>query len=100
MVLITLYLAIAVVLVPLIFVAASDLGHNHPEHRRNRLLYSFLAAVVWPVLVIGLVQLGTLAALRRVGGGRQIEATEPALAGVAMPEVTGSFRMQPWKPAH
>lgn len=100
MVLITLYFAVALVLVPLIFVAAAWLSHDHVRDRRHRWFYSLFAGLVWPLLVVALAQFMAIVAARQVVRGHQGGPAEPALLGVNLPDATGSFRVQPWTPAH
>ncbi|MCW1958614.1 MAG: hypothetical protein KIH64_008725 [Mycobacterium sp.] len=64
MVLAATYVAAAIVLAPLIFVAAEWVGHNHTSRPRHRLFYSILAAALWPLLLLGLAQFAVIVAIR------------------------------------
>lgn len=56
MVLSVIYIAAVIVLVPVIVVAAEP----------HRVLYSVLAAVLWPVLAVGVMQFGAVVLAQRV----------------------------------
>lgn len=69
------YAATAMLLAPTIFVAAEWIGHDNLPSRRRRLSYSVLAAVLWPVLALGLVQFAMILAVRRVVRARVMVGT-------------------------
>jgi hypothetical protein len=59
------YVGTAMLLAPTIFVAVQWVGHENVPRRRRRLSYSVLAALMWPVLVLGLVQFLLILAVRK-----------------------------------
>jgi len=63
-VLLVVYAAAAMLLAPLIFVTAEWIGHDHPPGVR-RIWYSVLAALLWPVLAVGVVQFAVIGSARR-----------------------------------
>lgn len=66
MVLVATYIAAALLVAPSIFVAAEWVGHDHSPRPPHRLAYCILAAALWPLLVVGLVQFAVIAAVRQV----------------------------------
>jgi hypothetical protein len=58
--------AAAMVLAPLIFVTAEWIGHDDHPPRVRRIWYSVLAALLWPVLAVGLAQLAVIGSARHV----------------------------------
>ena len=63
-VLLVVYAAAAMLLAPLIFVTAEWIGHDdHPPGVR-RIWYSVLAALLWPVLAVGLAQFAVIGSAR------------------------------------
>lgn len=71
----TAYLATAVILTPLIFVVTERIGSRPlPPHR---LLYSLVAAGLWPLMVVGLAQLGLVVTIRHIGSSRRGGPTQP-----------------------
>lgn len=66
MVLTAAYIATAMLLAPVVFVAAEWVGHDHPPRLTHRVAYSVLAAVLWPLLAVGLAQFAVIAAARHV----------------------------------
>lgn len=72
----TVYLATAMVLAPLIFVIAELFGRQPlPSHRVS---YALVAAGLWPLLAVGLAQLALIVAVRHIGNSRV--AVPPRLA--------------------
>lgn len=65
MVIAAMYLAAALLLAPLIFVAAEWIGH-HQARPPHRVFYSVLAALLWPLLIVGLLQFAAIVAVKRV----------------------------------
>ena len=72
MLLITLYASIAMVLVPLFFVASQWMNHDPLHLRRTRWLYALVAGRFWPVLILGAAQFAAVVAVSQVArrGGR------------------------------
>lgn len=66
MVLVATYIAAALLVAPSIFVAAEWVGHDQSPRPPHRLAYCILAAALWPLLVVGLVQFAVIAAVRQV----------------------------------
>jgi hypothetical protein len=66
MVLVATYIAAALLVAPSIFVAAEWVGHDHSPRPPHRLAYCVLAAVLWPLLVVGLAQFAVIAAVRHM----------------------------------
>jgi len=94
MLLITLYAAIAMVLVPLFFVASQWMNHDRLLRRRTRWAYAALAGLLWPVLVIGLAQFTALVAIRQASGRTTGLAMDSTL-------MTGPISgIRPWTAAH
>jgi hypothetical protein len=94
MLLITLYAVIALVLVPLLFVASQWVNHDHLHLRRTRWTYALLAGLFWPVLLIGLAQFTALVAMRQAAGRNAGLAADSTL-------VTGPIGgIRPWTAAH
>lgn len=60
------YAVTAMVLAPLIYLAAERTGRDTPPRRRRQLWYSILAAVLWPVLALGMAQFAMIFAVRQV----------------------------------
>lgn len=94
MLLITLYAVIALVLVPLFFVASQWVDHDHLHLRRNRWAYALVAGLFWPVLVIGLAQFTALVAMRQTAERSAVLAADSTV-------VTGPISgIRPWTAAH
>lgn len=66
------YAATAMLLVPMIFLAAEWVGHDNLPRGARRLSYSVLAALMWPVLVLGAVQFAVILAARHVVHGHPL----------------------------
>lgn len=66
MALVAVYAATAMLLVPMIFIAAECAGHGKLPGGPRRFLYSVLAALMWPVLVLGAVQFAMILTARHV----------------------------------
>lgn len=66
MVLTAIYIAAAMVLAPSIFLAAEWIAHDQRSRPPHRMAYSVLAAALWPLLAIGLVQFAVVAAVRQI----------------------------------
>ena len=79
MVLTATYVAAAILMVPLIFVAAESIGHDRSPRPLRRLAYSVLAAAIWPLIVVGLVQFTVIAAVRHVLVSRSSGPAVPML---------------------
>lgn len=62
--LLLIYAAAAILLAPLIFVTAEWIGHDGRPLRRHQVWYSMLAALLWPVLAVGLAQFAVIHAAR------------------------------------
>jgi hypothetical protein len=58
------YAATAMLLAPSIFVAAEWIGQDSPPSRFRRLSYSVLAALLWPLLALGVVQFAVILVVR------------------------------------
>ncbi|WP_313673113.1 hypothetical protein [Mycolicibacterium sp.] len=90
----TVYAAIAMVLVPLFYVASHWMNHDHLHRRRTRWLYAMIAGLLWPVLIVGAAQFMAVVAMRQ---------TARRHSGVTMdsPFVTGPIGgIRPWTGAH
>ncbi len=66
MVLTAAYIAAAILLAPVILVAAEWVGHDRSSRPPHRVAFSVLAALLWPLLVVGLAQFAMIAAVRHV----------------------------------
>ncbi len=73
------YVVTAIVLIPSIFVAAEWIGHDNSPQPAQRLMYSVLAAVLWPLLVVGMIQFGVIVAIRRIIRSRVSAAATPVV---------------------
>ena len=74
------YLAIAVLFAPALFAVAEWHGEHHLRHRW---LYALLAGLLWPALVVGVVQFTAIIGLSRAMRGDSPENGSPALSGDA-----------------
>jgi hypothetical protein len=59
------YAAAAMLLAPLIFVTAEWIGHDDHPPGLHRIWYAVLAALLWPVLAVGVVQFAVIGSARR-----------------------------------
>lgn len=66
------YAATAMLLVPMIFLTAEWVGHDNLPRGSRRLSYSVLAALMWPVLVLGAVQFAVILTARHVVHGHPL----------------------------
>ena len=74
------YVAPAMLLAPSIFVAAEWTGHERSPRPPHRVMYSILAAALWPLLVVGLAQFAVIVAVRRALVSRSSGPAAPMLA--------------------
>ncbi len=74
MVLAAVYAAIALLLAPMVFLAAEWVGHDNLPRGPRRMSYSVLAALMWPVLILGVVQFAMILTARRVAHGHPLVA--------------------------
>ena len=85
---VTTYIIGAILLVPLIFVAAEWFGPHDLPDASHRLFFSILAAVLWPLLGVGLLQFGLFAGLRHIAPSHlAVPATFP-------PPTAGGLRIR------
>ena len=77
MVLTATYIAAALLAAPSIFVAAEWVGHDRSPRPPHRVAYSILAAALWPLLVVGLMQFAVIAAVRHALVSRSSRPTRP-----------------------
>ena len=66
MVLTVTYVAAALLIAPVLFVAAEWVGNDRASRPPHRVAYCLLAAALWPVLVVGLAQFAVVAVVRHV----------------------------------
>lgn len=77
MVLATVYITAAMVLAPSISVAAGWIGYRNLPNLSQRMAYSLVAGLLWPLLVVGLAQFAVLLGLQRVLRGRAAAVVVP-----------------------
>lgn len=60
-----LYIVGALLMAPVIFMVTEYVGQQYFPRPPQRMLYSVLAAAVWPILAVGVVQFGVIVAAQR-----------------------------------
>ena len=65
MLLAVVYVSAALVVAPLIFVSADSIRQDRIPKAEHRWLYSLLAGFLWPLLVVGLVQVALIVTIRK-----------------------------------
>lgn len=87
MVLTVTYVATAMLIAPVLFVAAewvgNDVSNEQASRPPHRAAYCLLAAALWPVLVVGLAQFAVVAVVRRVLVARSVRISRPTVDVIA-----------------